>query len=201
MDKLLEEHNTKDALGVLMTYSVFAAHLVYREETNDYKIDLSWLEQFTALPEYARIGGMATFEYDQAKKLMKTKTITWDGTDYEPDESDDNQANKDFLESKLTGWRAAEKKFIASLLSMTNLVLHVKDLHLELAAAFQAVTFDAFSDKPDHPLRRLLDPFIHRSVQATNDNFALLFQYKAAEFSLAPLPYEEQLRLIGTLTL
>ena len=105
-----------------------------------------------------------------------------------PSEDPDNQANKDFEQSKLSGWRFAEKKFIASLLSMTNLVLHVKDLHLELAAAFQAITFDAFSDKPDHPLRRLLDPFIHRSVQATNDNFALLFQYKAAEFSLAPLP-------------
>lgn len=34
-------------------------------------------------------------------------------------------------------------------------------------------------------------------MQATNDNFALLFNYKAAEFSLAPLPYKEQLRLIG----
>ena len=45
-------------------------------------------------------------------------------------------------------------------------------------------------------MRRLLDPFIHRSVQATNDNFKLLFEYRAAEFSLAPLGTDEQLKLI-----
>ena len=70
----------------------------------------------------------------------------------------------------------AEKAIIASLLSMTNLVMHVKDLHLEIAAAFQATTFDAFTEDPTHPIRRLLDPFIHRSVQATNDNFKLLLE-------------------------
>jgi len=79
---------------------------------------------------------------------------------------------------------------------MTNLVTHVKDLHLELAAAFQAVTVTAFAGEPEHPVRRLLDPFIHRSIQATNDNFKLLFEYHAAVFSLAPLPAEEQLKLI-----
>ena len=68
----------------------------------------------------------------------------------------------------------------------------------------------------------MLDPFISRSVQATNDNFKLLFvaglghsaslfvafvgcgglpeisaqEYKAADFSLAPLPTSEQLKLI-----
>lgn len=47
-----------------------------------------------------------------------------------------------------------------------------------------------------HPVRRLVDPFQHRSVQATNDNFKLLFEYNAAEFSLAPLSTNEQLRLI-----
>ena len=41
-----------------------------------------------------------------------------------------------------------------------------------------------------------MDPFIHRSVQATNDNFKLLFEYRAAEFSLAPLGTDEQLKLI-----
>ena len=47
MDKLLEEHQTKDALGVLMTYSVFAAHLVYKEDDGRYyEIDLEWLEEF-----------------------------------------------------------------------------------------------------------------------------------------------------------
>ena len=68
--------------------------------------------------------------------------------------------------------------------------------HLELAAAFQAITYDSFSPNPKHPIRRLLDPFIHRSVQATNDNFKLLFEYRAAEFSLAPLGYMEQLELL-----
>jgi len=42
-----------------------------------------------------------------------------------------------------------------------------------------------------------LDPFISRSVQATNDNFKLLFDYHASEFSLAPLPNDEQLKLIN----
>merc|ERR1712048_742317 len=104
--------------------------------------------------------------------------------------------NSAFASSRLIGWRFAEKAIIASLLSMTNLVLHVKDLHLEIAAAFQAVTVDHFASDPTHAMRRMLDPYIHRSVQATNDNFKLLFDYRAAEFSLAPLLSSEQLRLI-----
>merc|ERR1719356_2124933 len=85
----------------------------------------------------------------------------------------DTRTAEDFNISIRSGWRMAEGAIIASLLSMTNLVMHVKDLHLELAAAFQAVTVDAFAGEPRHPVRRLLDPFISRSIQATNDNFKL----------------------------
>ena len=81
MDQLLEDHQTNDALGVLMTYSVFAAHLVYKEENGGYyEIDLEWLEEFEPLPEYAGIGGKATFEFEDG--LMKTKTITWAGEEF-----------------------------------------------------------------------------------------------------------------------
>ena len=55
------------------------------------------------------------------------------------------------------GWKKAEVSLIASLLAETNLVLHVKLVHLELAAAFQAVALKAFTAELDHPFRRLLD--------------------------------------------
>jgi len=87
---------------------------------------------------------------------------------------------------------------IASPLAKTNLVTHVKQVHLELAAGFQAVTLSAFAAQPTHPWRRLLDPFIHRSIQVTNPNLDLLFEptQAAGQFTLAPLPVAEQLRLL-----
>jgi len=195
MDDLMGKEETKDALGILMTYSVFGAHLVYDDSSDTFSLDLEWLDAFDPLEGYARLGGNATFKYDAGKRRLVTKSLSYGGSTFEPTDSDE-EVNRAFEESRLVGWMFAEKAIIASLLSMTNLVMHVKDLHLELAAAFQATTFDAFSDEPTHPIRRLLDPFIHRSAQATNDNFKLLFEYRAAEFSLAPLPYEGQLELI-----
>lgn len=156
------------------------------------------MEKYTPLPNYAALGGRAEFEYDPnatpEPRLVTTK-LEYGGNTYDP-RIENVTANKAWGESRLVGWIYAEKAIIASLLSMTNLVVHVKDLHLELAATFQAVTVDAFANDVTHPVRRLLDQFTHRSVQATNDNFKLLFEYRAAEFSLAPLPTDEQLRLI-----
>jgi len=58
------------------------------------------------------------------------------------------------------------------------------------------VTVDAFAKFPDHPIRRLLEPFLSRSIQASQTNLRLWFQFRAGEFALAPLPVEEQLRLV-----
>jgi len=194
VERLLRQYGTTDVLGVLMTDSVFSAHLTYQQTDSSFHLDLQSLSQYTALPGYAKMGGRARFSYQGGR--LKTKEIHYQGRSYTPTDNPNDASNRDFSESKLSGWRFAEKAVIASLLGMTNLVLHVKDLHLELAAAFQAICVDAFATNPTNPVRRLLDPFIHRSVQATNDNFKLLFAYKAAEFSLAPLPYDQQLELI-----
>ena len=60
------------------------------------------------------------------------------------------------------------------------------------------MTLHAFAADPTHPFRRLLDPFIHRSIQVTNPNLDLLFDptQKAAQFTLAPLLLDEQLKLL-----
>ena len=163
------------------------------------------------LDGYAPLGGKATFVFDNSKGTygrLRTTSITFAGVIYtEADFAEDAQMYNSELEKYETvkeaeadnrwiGWRFAEKCIMASLLGQTNLILHVKGLHLELAAAFQGVTIAAFKTNVKHPLRRLLDQFTHRSVQATNGNFDLLFEHKAAEFSLAPLSYQEQLKMI-----
>jgi len=194
IEHLMEKYNTTgDVLGLLMTDSVFSAHLRRNQVSNQYDVDLTSMEAYTPIPGYARLGGRASFVEDGGR--LRTVKLTYGAISYTDFDVPDVETN--YVGSKRTGWRFAEASIIASLLSMTNLVMHVKDLHLELAAAFQAVTVDAFAGEPRHPVRRLLDPFISRSIQATNDNFKLLFNYHAADFSLAPLGHEEQLRLIG----
>mmetsp|Transcript_82970 Transcript_82970/g.253568 ORF Transcript_82970/g.253568 Transcript_82970/m.253568 type:complete len:775 (-) Transcript_82970:61-2385(-) len=193
IEKLVQRYGSVggEVLGPLMTDSVFSVHL--RHDGNRFYVDMSALEKYTTLPGFAPLGGKAAFE--QRDGSLHMVFLQYNGTNY-TDFTDPDTASDYKMKSKRSGWRMAEAALITSLLSMTNLVLHVKDLHLELAAAFQAVTVDAFADNPTHPLRRLLDPFVSRSVQATNDNFKLLFEYNAAEFSLAPLPVDEQLRLM-----
>lgn len=44
--------------------------------------------------------------------------------------------------SSLHGWRFAEKAIIATLMAKTQLLVHVKRIHLELAPALQVVTVD-----------------------------------------------------------
>jgi len=193
VEKLVEQYSSVggEVLGPLMTDSVFSVHL--RSDGEFFYVDMSKLEKYKPIAGYAPLGGKAKFKEDRGSLHMVR--LEYNGsvyTNFKNETVSDDYQKK----SKRTGWRFAEGAIIASLLSMTNLVLHVKDLHLELAAAFQAVTVDAFADNPEHPLRKVLDPFISRSVQATNDNFKLLFDYHAAEFSLAPLPVDEQLKLI-----
>jgi len=204
IDALLQRFDTTDTLGVLMSDSVFSAHLTF--DGGLYHLDLSSLEKYTPISGYAALGGKASFVYESSqdgKGRLRTVTLSYGGQrfDYQNHSigsTDPNlEENIAFKSSRLVGWRFAEKAIIASLLSMTNLVLHVKDLHLEIAAAFQAVTVDLFAADTKHAVRRMLDPFVHRSVQATNDNFKLLFDYRAAEFSLAPLLASEQLLLIS----
>lgn len=69
---------------------------------------------------------------------------------------------------------------------------------MEIAPALQAVTIATL--KPTHPVRRLLDPFTHRSIQASNDQVKLYFEHDMAEFVLAPLGTAEQLKLIDDTT-
>ena len=142
-------------------------------------------------------GGKATFVYEGG--ALRTTSLTYGGTTYTPGDAAADQEVRDGLASnRWVGWKKAEVSLIASLLAETNLVLHVKLVHLELAAAFQAVALKAFTAEPDHPFRRLLDPFIHRSIQVTNPNLDLLFDptQKAAQFTLAPLLLDEQLKLL-----
>lgn len=191
VEDLMEKYGTKgEVLGPLMTDSAFSAHLTYDGEL--YHIDMSALEPYEPIPGYARLGGRAAFRAEKGR--LKTVFMSYNGSNYT--DFEDPQSDEMYSKSIRYGWRMAEASIIASLLSMTNLILHVKDLHLELSASFQVITVDAFAKNPTHPIRRMLDPFISRSVQATNDNFKLLFEYKAADFSLAPLPTSEQLKLI-----
>ena len=192
---VIERYDSEDSLGILVTDSVFSIHLVYDQSTDTYGIDLSKLEKYTPIEGYSKMGGKATFKLIDGR--LQTTRLEYFGNEYTSVDFQDPDVRQAYQENRLVGWRFAEKAIIASLLSLTNLVIHVKDLHLELAAAFQAVAVDSFADSIDNPVSRLLQPFIHRSIQATNDNFKLLFEYKASEFSLAPLPNSEQMRLIG----
>jgi len=191
--------DTEDVLGLLMTETAFSAHLTYNETVDAFHLDLSDMESFTPIEGFAPLGGKATFVFDNTLGKygrLKTASITYGGQTYDETNFADPSVLEAERDNRWIGWRFAEKCIMASLLSQTNLILHVKGLHLELAAAFQVATIDAFKTDVDHPIRRLLDQFTHRSIQATNSNFDLLFQYKAAEFSLAPLLVEEQLKMI-----
>jgi hypothetical protein len=194
VEQLMEKYNSSgEVLGVLMTDSVFSAHLKRDKATNLFHVDLDFMKEYKSIEGYAPLGGRASFVEDGQK--LRTVMLEYNGTKYT--NFDVPEVSTAYMQSKRSGWRMAEGAIIASLLSMTNLVMHVKDLHLELAAGFQATTVDAFASEPTHPVRLLMDPYISRSAQATNDNFKLLFEYHAAEFSLAPLSTAEQLRLIG----
>ncbi|CAK0803228.1 unnamed protein product [Prorocentrum cordatum] len=119
VDRLLHRFNTKDALGVLMTDSVFSAHLTYTASDASFHLDLSSLEKYAPLPGYAKLGGGARFSF--AGGRLKTEEVHFGGKSYTPSEDNHDQANRAFRQNRLEGWRYAEKAVIASLLSMTNL--------------------------------------------------------------------------------
>jgi hypothetical protein len=206
-----DDHPCTDTLGILMSETVFSVHLTYDEANEEFELDLTDMDQFASIDGFARMGGKARFVYDNTLGTYGRLRTIWieydnDGVSGEVERFtntgagtggfSDPEVMEAEADNRLIGWRYAEKCIMSSLLSQTNLILHVKGLHLELAAAFQGVTIKNFKTDVDHPVRRMLDQFTHRSVQATNGNFDLLFEHKAAEFSLAPLPYDEQLRMI-----
>merc|ERR1719491_764882 len=64
IDELLKNFDTTDTLGVLMTDSVFSAHLTF--DGSKYNLDLSSLEKYAAIDGYASLGGKASFVYDKS---------------------------------------------------------------------------------------------------------------------------------------
>ena len=190
----------QDHLGLVMSETVFSAHLTYNSAKSQFELDLTDMEQFTPILGYAKMGGKATFVFDNTRGKygrLRTTSITYGGKTFGPSDFANPQTLLDEKNNMWTGWRFAEKCILSSLCAQTNLIMHVKGLHMEIAAAFQGTTIDAFKTNVKHPLRRLLDQFTHRNIQSTNGNWDLLFANKAAEFSLAPLYGSEQLRLIG----
>eukprot|EP00929_Paragymnodinium_shiwhaense_P048058 TRINITY_DN24356_c0_g2_i2.p1 TRINITY_DN24356_c0_g2~~TRINITY_DN24356_c0_g2_i2.p1 ORF type:complete len:874 (-),score=129.15 TRINITY_DN24356_c0_g2_i2:326-2947(-) len=133
-------------------------------------------------------------------KVVREHAEPNDGKRPDSGAEDNNRLFSSFAQSKLDGWRYAEKAIIATLIAHTNLVLHFRNIHLEIAGAFQAITLDSFKDKVDHPMLRFLEPFIHRNVQATKLQLDVLLRHQAAEFGLAPLPVETQLQLLQDLS-
>lgn len=195
-----EQGNTEDILGLVMSETVFSAHLTYNAAKTQFELDLTDMEQFLPIAGYAAMGGKATFVFDNTfgkYGRLRTTSITYGGKTFGPSDFANPQTLLDEKNNIWTGWRFAEKCILASLCAQTNLIMHVKGLHMEIAAAFQGTTIESFKTNVKHPLRRLLDQFTHRNIQSTNGNWDLLFANRAAEFSLAPLPGGEQLKMIG----
>lgn len=191
VENLLRKYGAgSDVLGVLMTETVLSSHLTFNG--SHFIADCTNLEKYEALPGYAKLGGRALFEERDGR--LATVSLKYDGKTFTS--FDDEQSEADYKRSKLSGWHFAEKAIIASLLVKTELLVHVKQIHLEIAPVLQAVTVDAFADNLSHPLRRMLEPFVSRGIQATASNLQLWFQMRAGEFGLAPLAMEEQLKLL-----
>jgi len=192
IENLMKKYDTKtDVLGILMSETALSMHLKYDDAKGEFYLDLSALEKYQPLPGYAKLGGRALLEERDGR--LVTVLLEYGGQSYSG--FDDKQSDEDYEnKSKLSGWRFAEKAIIASLLAKTQLLMHMKTVHLELAPALQVITIDTLD--PSHPLRRLLEPFVSRSIQATEKNLQLWFEFRAGEFGLAPLPMEEQLKLL-----
>jgi hypothetical protein len=191
LERLMQKYrDPRDVLGLLMTESVLSAHLSFNGTL--FEADLSLFERYPALPGFAPLGGKAFFK--EAGGRLHTVRLEYGGRVFE--DFTDEQSDQDFVKSKFTHWRFARAAIIASLLAKTQLVMHVKSIHLELAPTFQAVTIDAFAKNTHHPMRRLLEPFISRSVQASKANVELWFEFRAGEFALAPLDVKTQFQLM-----
>ncbi|CAJ1355415.1 unnamed protein product [Effrenium voratum] len=180
-----------DVLSILMFESQLGMHLTV--DGSLLVADLTDLERYQPLPGFAPLGGKAVFSVEGTK--LKTVRLEYNGTVY--DTSQDPLADAMFERSVLKGRLFAEKAIIASLLAKTQLLVHVRTIHMELAPTLQAVTLRALKGFKQHPLRQFLEPFITRNIQATNNNLKLWFEFRAAEFGLAPLSVEEQMKLIA----
>jgi len=191
VERLMEKYkDQKDVLGILMSESVLSMHLSYDRGLKLFVLDLTEFEAFSPLPGYAPLGGRALFE--EAQGRLSTVQLHYAGQKFS--DFNDPIAEAAFVNSSLRSWRYAEKAIIATAMAKTQLLMHVKTIHLELAPAFQAATVDTMSI--GHPMRRLLEPFIGRNVQASMTNLQLWFQFRAGEFGLAPLSMEEQLNVL-----
>lgn len=196
LDQLIEKYGDhKDVLGLLMTDSALSMHLEFNGSC--LLVDLTEFERYTPIQGYASLGGRAFFQEGQGR--LVTVRIEYGGRVFS--DFDDAESDRDWTDqSTRSGWRFAQAAVIATLMAKTQLLVHIRAIHFELAPALQAVTVDAFVRSPEHPLRRLLEPFISRGVQAAQYNLKLWFQYRAGEFGLAPLTIEEQLRLLQEAT-
>merc|ERR1719401_811131 len=85
VENLLNRFNTEDVLGVVMTDSVFSAHLDYNNKERSFSLDLTSLEEYSPIPGYAALGGGAKFTYQRGR--LVTEEIHWAGKTYKP--SDD----------------------------------------------------------------------------------------------------------------
>lgn len=134
-----EQGGTEDHLGLVISETVFSAHLTYIAEKDQFELDLTDMEQFKPIEGYAALGGKATFVFDSSYGKygrLRTTSISYGGTTYGPADFSDQQTLLDEKNNKWTGWRFAEKCFLSSLCAQTNLIMHVKALHMEIAAAF-----------------------------------------------------------------
>ena len=187
---VIEEKANGDTLGYLLMKSQLAMHL--KEENGQLVADLSDLEKYKPIEGFASLGGKATFEWKNGR--LRTVELVYNGKVYDRKK---DVSNSKFQESILEGWDFAEKAIIASLLAKTQLLIHVKTIHMELAPTLQAVTIEALKGFKEHPLRQFLEPFTTRNIQATNNNLKVWFEFRGGEFGLAPLTVEEQLQLIA----
>jgi hypothetical protein len=191
LERLMQKYkDPRDVLGLLMTESVLSAHLSFNGTL--FEADLTMFERYPTLPGFAPLGGKAYFKEEGGR--LHTVRLEYGGRIFETFTNE--ESDKAFVNSKFTHWRFARAAIIASLLAKTQLIMHVKAIHLELAPTFQAVTVDSFAHNVHHPMRRLLEPFISRSVQASRANVELWFQFRAGEFALAPLDVKTQLQLM-----
>lgn len=196
---LVEQHfamnrnSSGDVLGFIMTESALSMHLAPLGSNKSLlHVNLTALERYKPLPGFARLGGQAVFALEDGK--LKTTLLEYGGHTYT--NFSDPRSDADFAKSKLSGWRFAEKAIIASLLAKTQLLTHIKLIHMELAPVLQAVTSD-LPASVGHHIKLLLEPFIQRSIQATNNNIKAWFEFRAGEFGLAPLSMEEQSKLLS----
>eukprot|EP00755_Sulcionema_specki_P011369 Sspe_Gene.48866::Locus_25828_Transcript_2_3_Confidence_0.429_Length_1435::g.48866::m.48866 len=83
VDRLLGSHATRDTVGVMVTESVFGAHLTYAAERDEYVLDLNWLARYRPIAGYAGLGGRATFRHN-GRRLETTRIELANGTAFAP---------------------------------------------------------------------------------------------------------------------